>query len=285
MKEIKGQVLTGERALFKAENLRVENCTFEDGESPLKESKNIDISGSVFGWKYPVWYSENIRIKDCEWKETGRAGVWYTKNLHAENCLIDAPKNFRRCENIHLEGVRFTRAQETLWSCRGVTLDSVEVVGDYFGMNCENVTAENLRIDGNYCFDGAKNVTIRHSVLNSKDSFWNSENVTCEDCVIIGEYLAWNAKNLTLINCTIDSLQGLCYIENLTLINCDLKSTDLSFEFCSNVDATVTSHIVSVKNPISGKIRAKSIGELILDGSVIDPTKTEIITEKELYEI
>lgn len=277
--EIKEKTLTGERALFRGADLQIVNCTFEDGESPLKESKNVKISGSVFGWKYPVWYSENVTIENCEWKETGRAGVWYTKNMRVSDSVVDAPKNFRRCQNLTLENVRLTRAQETLWGCKDVNLSSVYVRGDYFGMNCDGVTCENLTIDGNYCFDGAKNVTIKNSVLNSKDSFWNSENVTCENCVIIGEYLGWNARNLTLKNCKIDSLQGFCYIENLTLIDCDLMSTDLCFEFCSNVNATVTSHIASVKNPISGKISAKSIGELILDGSVIDPTKTVIETE------
>ncbi|WP_143143027.1 DUF3737 family protein, partial [Lactiplantibacillus plantarum] len=43
MKDVKQQLLTGERALFKAHDLRIENSTFGDGESPLKESTNIEL--------------------------------------------------------------------------------------------------------------------------------------------------------------------------------------------------------------------------------------------------
>jgi hypothetical protein len=39
--------------------------------------------------------------------------------------------------------------------------------------------------------------------------------------------------------------------------------------------------IDSVKNPISGKIVAKGIKELIMDEKYIDPSKTEIITKDE----
>jgi hypothetical protein len=45
------------------------------------------------------------------------------------------------------------------------------------------------------------------------------------------------------------------------------------------VDADITTSVVSVKNPISGKINAKTIGEIILDSNIVDPAKTEITTE------
>ena len=270
------KTLTGERALFRGENLEIVECTFEDGESPLKESKNVSLYRCTFGWKYPVWYSKNVTISNCRWLESGRAGVWYTKNLVAENSEIDAPKTFRRCENLVIKNCALPKAQETLWHCKRVALSSLSIDGDYFGMNCDDVDADGIVINGNYCFDGAKNITIKNSVLNSKDAFWNSENVRCENCVITGEYLGWNSKNLTFVNCKIESLQGLCYIENLTLENCDLTGTSLALEFCSEINARIK-HIESIKNPISGKIEAESIDEIILDEKVIDTAATEII--------
>ena len=63
------------------------------------------------------------------------------------------------------------------------------------------------------------------------------------------------------------------------MVNCKLLNTDLCFEF-SSVDAEITSPIISVKNPISGKIKAKSIGEIILDKDLVSPENTEIITEE-----
>ena len=56
MEEMKQQFLTGERALFQGHDLRIMDTTFADGESPLKESRNIELTGSMFKWKYPLWY-------------------------------------------------------------------------------------------------------------------------------------------------------------------------------------------------------------------------------------
>ena len=85
-----------------------------------------------------------------------------------------------------------------------------------------------------------------------------------ENSIVRGEYLGWYSENLTLINCRISGTQPLCYCKGLKLINCTMEDTDLSFEK-SEVEATVSGHIVSVKNPESGFITADSIGEIILD--------------------
>ena len=59
--------------------------------------------------------------------------------------------------------------------------------------------------------------------------------------------------------------------------NCKLLNTDLCFELCEDIEADISSNIDSVKNPISGMIKAESIGELIMDEKYIDPSKTKII--------
>ncbi|MCD8012765.1 MAG: DUF3737 family protein [Lachnospiraceae bacterium] len=274
--EINQEFLTGERALFQGHDLKIVNTIFDDGESPLKESRDIELDGCMFKWKYPLWYSKNIAVKNSTWFEMSRAGVWYTDHISVEDCAIEAPKNFRRCRDVTLRKVSFPNAAETLWSCSDVQLEQVMAKGDYFAMNCENMAVRNLTLYGNYSFDGAKNVEIRDSHFLSKDSFWNSENVTVYDSFISGEYLGWNAKNLTLINCTVESLQGMCYIDNLVMKNCKLLNTTLAFEY-STVEAEIDSHIDSVLNPSGGVIRANSIGNLIMEKDKIDPEKTVII--------
>lgn len=276
-KLIKQQFLTGERALFKSNDLRIEDSIFDDGESPLKESSNIELLGSMFKWKYPLWYCKNISAKNTDWFEMARAGVWYTDNISVENALIQAPKNFRRCNGLSLKNVNFTNAAETLWHCKNVKMENVNAKGDYFAMNCSDMEVSNFNLDGNYSFDGAKNVVIRNAKMLSKDSFWNTDNVTVYDSFISGEYLGWNAKNLTLINCTIESLQGMCYIENLVMKNCKLINTTLAFEY-STVDAEIVSVIDSVKNPTSGIIRSAGIKELIMESDKVDVSKTKFET-------
>lgn len=270
------EFLTGERALFASKELAIYDSIFDQGESPLKESSDILLCGCMFRWKYPLWYCKNIEAKDCTWFEMARAGVWYTDNVAVENALIEAPKNFRRCDGVKLNHVRFVNAEETFWHCRNVEMTDVVARGDYFAMNCENMELDRFELVGNYSFDGVKNLTIRNSRLLSKDAFWNTDQVTVYDSFISGEYLGWNAKNLTLVNCTVESLQGMCYIDNLVMKNCKLINTTLAFEY-SKVEADITSHIDSVINPTSGTIRAKSIGELILQKDRIDPKLTTIV--------
>ena len=275
-KEIRQGYLTGERALFGSKYLRVIDTIFDDGESPLKESHDIELFGSMFKWKYPLWYCQNIAVKNCTWFEMGRAGVWYTKHISVEDSAIEAPKNFRRCEDVTLKNVSFPNAAETLWSCDGVILDQVTAKGDYFAMNSQNMKITGLTLYGNYSFDGARDVEIHNSRLLSKDAFWNSENVTVYDSFISGEYLGWNARNLTLINCTVESLQGMCYIDNLVMKNCKLLNTTLAFEY-STVEADIIGKIDSVLNPSGGTIRADYIENLTIERDKVDPSKTNVI--------
>lgn len=284
MKEIRQQYLTGERALYMGRSLKIQDSIFAEGESPLKESQDIELYGSMFKWKYPLWYSKNITAKNCTWFDMARAGVWYTDNIFVENAVIEAPKNFRRCHGVKLRNVTFVNAAETLWHCDGVVMDNVVAKGDYFAMDSRNMELRDFKLTGNYSFDGVKNMEIHNATLLSKDAFWNTENVTVYDSFISGEYLGWNAKNLTLVNCTIESLQGMCYINNLVMKNCKLINTTLAFEY-SSVDAEITGKIDSVLNPLGGVIQADYIEELIVEKNKVDPQKTQIVCKRSNEEI
>lgn len=279
MKKITEQFLSGERALFQGRELDISYTTFVDGESPLKESKNIQLYESNFKWKYPLWYAENIQMKKCTLFEMARAGIWYTHHISLEDCMIEAPKEFRRATDIHLKNVVFSNAEETLWNCSNVQMEQVTAKGNYFAMNSTDMKIDGFQLVGNYCFDGAKNVEIRNAKMLSKDAFWNAENITVYDSYISGEYLGWNSKNVKLVNCTIESLQGMCYCENLILENCRLVNTTLAFEY-STVQAEVKGKIGSVMNPKSGFIHAEEIEELIMDESKVNPKLTDIVVDK-----
>lgn len=276
MKELKEQKFTGERALFQSSDLQISYCTFDDGESPLKESQRIHIDHGIFRWKYPLWYCNDITVSGSVLFNMARAGIWYSHHVNFYDTTIQAPKAFRRCQELHLEKVEFVNAEETLWNCQKVTMKEVTAKGDYFAMGCSDLEIEGLTLVGDYSFDGVRNMTIRDSKILSKDAFWNAENITVYNSFISGEYLGWNSKNVTLIDCTIESLQGMCYMENLVLKNCKLLNTDLAFEY-STVDAEVTSRIESVKNPYSGRIVAESIDDIIFDNPEMKACDTEIV--------
>lgn len=276
---IVGKRLTGERALFQLRHASITNCVFEDGESPLKEGADLEISDSIFRWKYPLWYCDSATVRNTLLLEMARAGMWYSNDLAFFDCTIEAPKGFRRCRNLTIKNTSLMNAEETLWSCDAVTLESVHARGDYFAMNSSHIHVSDFELVGNYSFDGCKHVEVSHARLLSKDAFWNCENVIVRDSFITGEYLGWNSKNLTFENCTIESLQGLCYIDGLVLRNCKLVNATRAFEYCTGIDADITTVVDSVVNPQEGTIRTAGFGEVIQDDPAIDPKKVHLVIQ------
>lgn len=275
-KIIRAKRFTGERALFMSKNLNLRECIFADGESSLKESKNIFLDRTYFQWKYPLWYCEKIDCIDCAFFTMARAGIWYSNGIYLKNCLYEAPKGFRRSSDIKLENVDFKEASEMLWNCQNIFMRDIFASGDYFCMNSQNIKIRNLNLAGNYGFDGCSELEIHNSKILSKDAFWNCKNVKVFDSYICGEYLAWNSENVYFENCVMESLQGFCYAKNLVLKNCRLLNTDLAFEY-SNVDAKIIGEINSIKNPESGIIKADYINNLVLERDKVDLSKTKII--------
>jgi len=277
MQIIKDQEFGGERPLYCAKDLRIENVTIHLGESSLKEVRNIEAVDCKFEGKYLFWEAENFTIRHCVMEESARSSIWYSRNMIMEDTLIKAPKFFRDMQGAVLRNVDIPNAQETCWNVKDFTLENCRIANaDYLFVFGQDIKIKDYHQDGNYSFQHAKNVEIRNAVLNSKDALWDSDNVTVYDSEINGEYLAWYSRNLRLVNCHITGTQPLCYCENLVLENCTMgDDADLAFEY-SSVEATIKGHVVSVKNPKSGFITADSIGEIILDGNIKAPGNCRI---------
>ena len=279
METIQNQYFEGERPLYARHGLRLEQVSFGPGESALKEGSNFEAADCVFNGKYPFWECKGISIRDCVFREGARAALWYSDGCKMVNCLVEAPKMFRRIKDVYVENVKFLNALETLWDCKNVELNNVEAEkGDYLFMYSSDIKVDHLVLRGNYSFQYAKNVVIRNSDLETKDAFWEAENVTVYDSRINGEYLGWYAKNLRLVNCKIGGTQPLCYCDNLVLENCVFEEdADLAFEY-SDVEASILGPITSVKNPRTGRIMADSFGDVILDGNIKVPGDCQIST-------
>ena len=278
MESIENQYFEGERPLYcKRDGLRLTGVKIGPGESSLKEGADIEAVNCEFNGKYPFWECRNFTIRNCVFREGARAALWYTRGCRMYDTLVEAPKMFRRISDVYLENVKMTMAQETFWDCRDIKIRNFETSdANYIFMHSENIVIDNYTLHGNYSFQYVKNAVIRNSNLQTKDAFWESENITVYDSVINGEFLAWYSKNLRLVRCRIGGTQPLCYCENLVLEDCTFEpDADLAFEY-SSVKATVSGHIVSVKNPRSGFIKATSIGEVILDENIKTPGNCEI---------
>ncbi len=279
MEIIKDQYFEGERPLYARHGLRIENVTIGPGESSLKEGSDLEAENCEFQGKYPFWECKNVTIKNCIFREGGRAAIWYSKDIEMADCLVEAPKMFRRISDLKLENVKFPNALETFWDCKDIEAKNIEAdKGDYIFMHCSDIKIDGFRLQGNYSFQYAKDVVIRNADMDTKDAFWEAEDVTVYDSRINGEYLGWYSKNLHLVNCKIGGTQPLCYCENLVLENCVFEEdADLAFEY-SDVEASLIGPVTSVKNPRTGRINADSYGEIILDGNIKAPADCEIRT-------
>ena len=281
MKTIKNEEFGGERPLYAEHNLRLENVTIHVGESSLKETSDIEAEDCTFEGKYVFWECKHFKVNNCMFADSARSSLWYSQDARLTNCMVEAPKMFRRTNGIYLENVKMPNAEETLWDCNDITIRNCTIQkADYLFMHSNNIRINDYHQDGNYSFQYSRNVEIHNAVLNSKDSFWDSEDVTIYDSEINGEYLGWYSRNLKLVRCHITGTQPLCYCENLILEDCTFgDDADLAFEY-STVSATVKGNVVSIKNPTSGKINVESVGEIIIDQNQRAPKDCQIIVNK-----
>lgn len=255
-----------ERALYGIEDAEVIKCTFAgeaDGESALKECRNIKVESCLFELRYPFWHVGDAEISNITMTETCRAALWYDDQINIEKSTLHGIKALRECKNVTLSECNVD-SEEFGWRCENVEISGVALKSKYPFFECKNMKIDNLTMSGKYSFQYVENVEIKNSHFKTKDAFWHAKNVTVFDSVIEGEYLGWYSENLRLVRCHLKGTQPLCYCKNLVLEDCTTEDCDLSFEN-SEVRATVRGNIVSVKNPTSGFVRADSIGEIVWD--------------------
>ena len=279
MNIIKDKEYGGERPLYASRDIRLENVTIHVGESSVKESANVEAVNCTFEGKYVFWETYGFDIRNCYFAESARSSLWYSKGCRMTDCKVDAPKMFRRMEDITVRNTDFRNGEEMLWDCRNVTLQNVMIRNcDYLFMHSSGIRIDNYRQDGNYSFQYARNVEIHNAVINSKDAFWESENVTLVDCEVNGEYLGWYARNMRLVRCHLTGEQLLCYVDGLFLEDCTFgDDANLLFEY-STVSGNIQGNVVRIKNPTSGTITIDGeCGELIIDENQKQPADAVVI--------
>lgn len=262
-----------ERALYHLQDADLAECVFAgpaDGESALKESRDVRLKDCRFSLRYPLWHVKKFTMEDSSMDELTRAAIWYASEGVIRNSSLGGIKAVRECEDIRLENCRIV-SQEFGWKSKEITLTDSEIESEYLFFDSSDVKLERVKMKGKYSFQYMKNLEITDCVLDTKDAFWHSENVTVRNSVVKGEYLAWFSDGLTLIDCKIIGTQPLCYCKNLRLVNCTMEDTDLSFEY-SDVEADIKGCVLSIKNPKSGTITVDGVGEIIKEAPVMECT-------------
>ena len=271
-----GNTYDEERALYHLCDTEVNDCTFAgpaDGESAFKEARDVTVKDCRFSLRYPFWHMKRFLVGGCTLDTLTRAPLWYAEEGELLDCEIDGVKCFRECRDVAFRRCRIV-SPEFGWRCDDFVLEDCDITSEYFLFGSKRGEIRGLRLGGKYSFQYTENLTVENCELNTKDAFWHAKNVTVRNCLVKGEYLGWYSEGLTLEDCHIVGTQPLCYCRDLRLINCTMEGTDLSFEN-STVKADVKGEILSVKSPISGRIVADAIGEIILEPIVEGDTTVE----------
>lgn len=266
MQIIKNGKFEEERALYGSNELRLINCSFDgdlDGESALKESSDIIAEECFFNLRYPFWHVDRLSLDNCEMTELCRAALWYSDGITVKNSRLHGIKALRECRNICISDSSI-KSPEFGWFSKNVKIQDSDASGEYFMFKGEEIRMSGVSFTGKYSFQYISNSVFENCVIDTKDAFWHARDVVVKNSVVKGEYLAWYSENVTFENCVIYGTQPLCYCKGLRLLNCEMHGADLAFEL-SEVDATLTSPIISIKNPIKGRISLPAADEIIND--------------------
>lgn len=266
MEIIENQKFDKERALYGSKGVYLINCAFDgpaDGESALKESSDIVVENTFCNLRYPFWHDHGLKISGSEMTELCRAALWYSDHIEITDTKMYGIKALRECSDVVIDRCDIL-SPEFGWSVKNITMKDSRAESEYFMMRSENLHFSNVEFKGKYSFQYISGAVFENCVFDTKDAFWHGKNITVKDSVVKGEYLAWYSEGLTLINCRIIGTQPFCYCKGLKLVGCEMIDTDLCFEK-SEVDAVITTPVISIKNPLSGTIRLPSVGEIIMD--------------------
>lgn len=266
MTVIENKTFDEERALYGSAGLMVKNCRFDgpaDGESAFKECRDVRAQDCFFNLRYPFWHDDGAVIDNCEMTELCRAALWYSHHVEITESRLHGIKALRECGDIKMRDCHIV-SPEFGWSVHGLEMRDCHAESEYFMMRSDKLNFDNVTLKGKYSFQYIEDSVFDNCNFDTKDAFWHAKNVTVRNSTVRGEYLAWYCEDVTFENCRIIGTQPLCYCKGLKLIDCEMIDTDLSFER-SEVEATLTAPIVSIKNPLSGHIYVPCAAEIIRD--------------------
>ena len=266
MEIIENKTFDMERALYGSHDITVKNCRFDgpaDGESAFKECGNIEAENCYFNLRYPFWHDHGLKITGSDMTELCRAALWYSDHIEIAGTKMHGIKALRECAHVVIRDCDIV-SPEFGWSVRGIKMENCTAKSEYFMMRSDNLHFQNVDMQGKYSFQYIENAVFENCRFDTKDAFWHAKNIVVRNSIVKGEYLAWYSENVTFENCRIIGTQPLCYCRGLRLVNCEMTDTDLAFER-SEVEADITTPVISIKNPLSGHITVPAVGEVIRD--------------------
>jgi len=122
MIQYEGKVFDEERALYGSRSVQLADCAFDgpaDGESALKESRDVHVVRAFCNLRYPFWHDENLTIRDSEMTENCRAAIWYSHHISISGTKLHGIKALRECSDATLRDCDII-SPEFGWSVKGI---------------------------------------------------------------------------------------------------------------------------------------------------------------------
>lgn len=150
-KQITGKQFDEERALYFLQHTDVEDCVFAglaDGESVLKEARNVGVKNCRFSLRYPLWHVQGFHMEKSTMDEKTRAAIWYACDGEIRDSVLGGIKAVRECHNINLTGCEIV-SQEFGWKSSNITLKNSSVTAEYLFLDSRDVKLGNVQMKEN----------------------------------------------------------------------------------------------------------------------------------------
>lgn len=80
-----------ERALYNLQEADINHCLFAgpaDGESVLKEARDVNLTDCTFSLRYPLWHVKKFTMEHSTMDELTRAAIWYASDGVIKNSTL-----------------------------------------------------------------------------------------------------------------------------------------------------------------------------------------------------
>ena len=130
--KINGQQFDEERALYNLTHGEVTDCVFAgpaDGESVLKEARDVKLTNCSFSLRYPLWHVEGFTLDRVSMDEKTRAAIWYAKDATIVDSTLGGIKAVRECENFDIRNTTIV-SQEFGWKSQNISLTDCDLTAE-----------------------------------------------------------------------------------------------------------------------------------------------------------
>ena len=142
METIENKTFDEERALYGCADVMLVGCSFDgarDGESALKEARNIKAEACYINLRYPFWHDDKIEIDKCGMSDKCRAPLWYSTSIKITESVMNGTKALRECDGVSIDNTVINSA-EFGWFSKDIKIKDSQITSEYCMLKAGNIS-------------------------------------------------------------------------------------------------------------------------------------------------